>query len=198
MPAPQLILASTSATRRALLESAGVSFISQSPNCDEESEKKNYGGDPAQGPALHLAKMKALSISSSRHDLLVLGADQTLVFDGRVFSKAKDISEARDHLKQLRGGMHVLQSALAVAQGDQIIWSDVQEARLYMRDFSDGFLDDYLAHAQASVLSSVGCYQYEKQGIQLFERIDGDYATILGLPLLGLLRFLRAREMLLT
>jgi septum formation protein len=198
MTAPYLILASTSATRRALLESSGVSFVSQSPDCDEEKEKQNYRGDPAQGLALHLAKVKALSISSSKPEALVLGADQTLIFEDQVFSKATDLEDAHHMLQKMRGKTHVLQSALAVAQGHHIVWTEVQEARLYMRGFSDEFLNDYLARQPSSILSSVGCYQIEKQGIQLFDRIDGEHATILGLPLLGLLRFLREKGMLAT
>jgi septum formation protein len=198
MTDPTLILASTSATRRALLENAGLRFTSQSPLCDEEYEKQVYKGDPTRGLALHLASRKALSLSPSYPSTFVLGADQTLIFEGQIFSKPKDVSEARQVLQRLRGKAHVLQSAAAIARDSQVIWSEVEEARLHMRDFSDAFIDDYLARAEAGVLSSVGCYQIEKRGIHLFDRIEGDHATILGLPLLGLLRFLRQQGMLLT
>jgi septum formation protein len=192
------ILASTSATRRSLLENAGVSFASMSPLCDEEIEKRDFKGDKTKDLALHLAKTKALSLSNQQADALVLGADQTLIFEGEIYSKAKNIEAARKVLLQLRGKTHVLQSALAIAHSTDIIWSDVKEARLTMRDISDSFIDDYLAREGPQLLSSVGCYQIEKRGLQLFDDIDGDHATILGLPLLGLLRFLREKGMLAT
>jgi septum formation protein len=198
MTDPVLILASTSATRRALLENAGLRFTSTSPLCDEDKEKQAYTGDPTQGLALHLAIRKALSLSPSYPEAFVLGADQTLIFEGEIFSKPKDVSEARRILRRLRGKTHVLQSASAIAKHGQVIWSEVEEARLHMRDFSDTFIDDYLLRAEPSVLNSVGCYQIEKLGINLFDRIEGDHATILGLPLLGLLRFLRQQGMLLA
>jgi septum formation protein len=193
-----LILASTSATRRSLLENAGVSFMSLSPNCDEEIEKQSFKGDKTKDLALHLAKTKALSLSNQQADALVMGADQTLIFEGEIYSKAGSISGARQILRRLRGKTHVLQSALAIAQGTDIIWSEVKEARLTMRNLSDSFIDDYLAREGSQLLSSVGCYQIEKRGLQLFDDINGDHATILGLPLLGLLRFLREKGMLPT
>jgi septum formation protein len=198
MTTPSLILASTSATRRALLENAGVSFISRSPNCDEETEKREFTGDKSKDLALHLAKAKALSLSNQQSDVMVLGADQTLIFEGEIYSKAGNMDTARHVLRQLRGKTHVLQSALAIAQGTDIIWSEVSEARLTMRELSDSFIHDYLASEGQELLGSVGCYQIEKRGIQLFDHIDGDHATILGLPLLGLLRFLREKGMLAT
>jgi septum formation protein len=198
MTTPSLILASTSATRRALLENAGVSFISRSPNCDEESEKREFKGDKSKDLALHLAKTKALSLSNQQSDVLVLGADQTLIFEGVIYSKAGSMDAARQVLRDLRGKTHVLQSALTIAQGKDIIWSEVSEARLTMRELSESFIDAYLVSDGQELLGSVGCYQIEKRGIQLFDHIDGDHATILGLPLLGLLRFLREKGMLAT
>ena len=142
-----------------------------------------------------LAELKALKVSGRHAGALVIGADQVLTCEGRFFSKPETVAAAREQLLQLAGRAHVLSSAVCVARDGAIVWRDVQEARLTMRAFSDTFLDAYLAQAGADILGGVGAYHVEGLGIQLFSRIDGDTFTILGLPLLPLLDFLRTHGM---
>jgi septum formation protein len=130
-------------------------------------------------------------VSKARPDAFVIGADQTLEFEGRLYDKAGTLEEARARLIELRGAPHRLHSAVVVARGGEAIWREVSTATLVMRNFSDAFLDDYLAREGEELLGSVGCYRLEALGAQLFSRIDGDYFAILGLPLLGLLDLLR-------
>ena len=185
-------LASTSASRRTLLSQAGVTFEAGAPGVDEDMAKAALlaeGATPRE-VADALAELKAVRLSGRRQGL-VIGADQTLDLGGVLMDKAADVDEARKHLVRLRGRPHKLHAAVVVAQDGRPIWRDLQTATLWMRDISDGFLEAYLqAHGQA-VLSSVGCYHLEREGVQLFERIEGDYFTILGLPMLGLLDLLR-------
>ena len=136
-----------------------------------------------------LAELKAIRPRAG--DALVIGADQTLDFEGELIDKAETIEEARERLKRLRGKSHKLHAGVVVAQGGQPIWREMQTATLWMRPFSDDFLDTYLAREGEAALSSVGCYRLEDVGVQLFSRIEGDYFTILGLPMLGLLDLLR-------
>jgi septum formation protein len=190
-----LILASTSATRQSLLSNAKVPFVAMTPACNEEAEKKSFTGAPHQ-LALHLAKAKALSLCRDKPQAMILGADQTLLFEGEDFSKPKSRNEAHHMLSRLSGKTHTLQSALVVAQESKIIWQTIEEAQLTMRELSPDFISHYLDRMGDDILTSVGCYQIEGQGIQLFDQIEGDHFTILGLPLLPLLRFLRANGML--
>jgi septum formation protein len=188
----RVILASTSRSRRALLESAGVAFDAQAPGVDEDAVKAGLLSEGA-GPrrvAEVLAGMKAMAVSE-RAAGLVIGADQTLELDGRLVDKAAGLDEARRRLMSMRGRSHHLHSAVVVASAGKPVWETVETATLKVRNFSDGFLDAYLDLAGEEVLGSVGCYQLEGLGVQLFERIEGDYFTILGLPMLGLLDFLR-------
>ncbi len=190
-----LILASTSSTRKSLLSNARIAFEAVSPICDEEDEKKSFTSAPHQ-LASHLAKAKALSLSPSHPKAMILGADQTLLFEGEAFSKPKTRDEAHQMLTRFSGKTHTLQSALAIAQHGKIIWHTVEEAHLTMRVLSPQFTTHYVDQIGDEILYSVGCYQIEGQGIQLFDKIEGDHFTILGLPLLPLLRFLRANGML--
>lgn len=193
-----VILASTSASRRALLAGAGVPFTARSPGVDEAAAKAALLGE-GLGPrdmADALAELKAVRLRAG--DALVIGADQTLDFEGELIDKAGSLDEARERLQRLRGKPHKLHAGVVVAQGGQPIWREVQTATLWMRPFSDDFLDDYLAREGEAVLSSVGCYRLEGVGVQLFSRIDGDYFTILGLPMLGLLDLLRRQGALAT
>jgi septum formation protein len=186
-----VVLASTSSSRRALLSGAGVTFTARSPGVDETSAKAAFLGE-GLGPrdiADALAELKAVRISAG--DALVIGADTTLDFEGELIDKAETLDEARERLRLLRGRPHKLHSAVVVARGGQPIWREVDTATLWMRPFSDAFLEDYLAREGASALFSVGCYRLEDIGVQLFSRIQGDYFTILGLPMLGLLDLLR-------
>jgi septum formation protein len=127
---------------------------------------------------------------------MVIGADQVLSLGSRVFQKPGNRVAAREHLMALRGQTHVLSSAVCVSRDGNVLWREVREARLTMRDFSERFIDDYLQQAGEEILGSVGAYQVEKLGIQLFSRIDGDHFTILGLPLIPLLEFLRTHGIL--
>ena len=187
-----LVLASQSSARRAVLDGAGIAYEAVVAGVDEESVKTGLlaeGASP-RDIADALAELKALKISR-KHPGFIIGADQTLELEGRLYDKAETLDAARDRLKTLRGKTHRLHSAVVVAQGSNAIWREVVTATLTMRDFSDDFLEAYLASEGAAALGSVGCYRLEGPGAQLFSNIEGDYFAILGLPLMGLLDLLR-------
>lgn len=190
-----LILASGSVARRRMLEAVGLVFEVDAPRVDEEAAKLSLRAEGLRprDQADALAELKALSISRGRAGF-VIGADQMLAVEGDVLDKPKDADEARAHLLRLRGRTHELVTAAVVAREGAIIWRHIDTPKLRMRAFSDAFLDDYLARAGADVLHSVGAYQLEGLGGQLFERVEGDYFSVLGLPLLPLLTFLREHE----
>lgn len=185
------ILASGSAIRRQILTSAGVDFETESPGVDEDALKAQMHGKPPGEVAQALAQAKALAVSARHPDALVLGADQVLAMDGRVFDKARDEAEARARLLALRGRTHTLEGGLAAARGGSLVWTHRSTATLAVRKFSDGFLDFYMDRAGGELTASVGAYAYEALGAQLFERVEGDYYAILGLPLLPVLDLLR-------
>jgi septum formation protein len=189
-----MILASKSRTRAELLRAAGVPFEMRGSGVDEEPIKAAALAEGAtpRDIALRLAEAKALAVSKSAGDTLVIGADQTLDLDGRLFDKPASTAEARTRLLELRGRAHQLHSGVVLARGGHIVWRDVPSATLHVRAFSDAWLDIYMQSVDAAVLESVGAYQLEGAGVQLFERIDGDWFTILGLPMLSLLEALRA------
>jgi septum formation protein len=191
--APPLVLASASATRAAILTNAGLTLHTDPPGVDEEEVKASFRheGHDAASCATALAEAKAIRVSQRHEDSLVIGADQMLDCEGTWFDKPRDRSTARAQLVALRGKRHDLVSAVVVACNGAMLWHLVDRPRLTMRPFSDQFLDDYLAAIGDDVLASVGAYQLEGRGVQLFERIEGDYFSILGLPLLPLLDFLR-------
>ena len=190
-PGERLILASKSAARRAMLEGAGVPFSIQVADVDEDAVKASHDPADAAGLAVELARIKALAVSRRDADAWVLGADQTLGFDGGLVSKADSIAAARARLAVMRGRAHQLHSGAALARNGQIVWSGVDTATLRMRPFSDAFLDAYLAAEGEGLLACVGSYRLEGMGAQLFEAVEGDYFTVLGLPLWPVLAELR-------
>lgn len=187
-----IVLASKSLARRAVLEGAGVPIEVASAGVDEDAVKRAMlaEGGSVRDIADALAELKAVKASRSRPEFVV-GADQTLEFEGGLYDKVETVDEARERLKLLRGKPHKLHSAVVVAREGAPIWRTLDTATLTMRDFSDDFLEAYLSVEGAAALGSVGCYRLEGPGAQLFSRIQGDYFAILGLPLLGLLDFLR-------
>jgi septum formation protein len=191
-----LILASQSPYRAALLRNAGVSFVIQGARIDERSveEPLQTSGASPQDIALELAKAKALEVSVRTPQALVVGSDQILSLGSDIFHKPEGLAGAKRHLQALSGKTHQLNSGVALAKNGEIIWAHVAVASLTMRALPDGFIDRHLARVGERVLSSVGAYQYEGEGLQLFEHIDGDYFTIVGLPLLPLLKELRKRN----
>lgn len=192
-----LILASASPYRRRMLENAGVAFRVVPADVDEAALKRGLAakmGKPAAAiVAEALARAKAEAVSARHLDAVVIGADQVLALDDELFDKPGDIVEARVQLDRLRGRTHRLISAVALAQGGEILWTHIGEAVLTMRRFSPDFLERYLTQAGASVGQIVGAYEIEGAGIQLFERVEGDHFTIIGLPLVPLLAELRSR-----
>jgi septum formation protein len=187
-----LVLASKSASRHAILRDAGIPVAVEPADIDERAIEQRSAKQDAGELAAVLAREKARTIAARLPDRLVLGADQTLALGERRFSKPADRAGAHRQLAALRGQTHELHSAVALARGSSVLFEHREVARLTMRSFSDQFLEAYLDAAGAAVTASVGAYQLEKVGIQLFERIDGDHFTILGLPLLPLLEFLRS------
>lgn len=194
MPEP-IVLASASTARAALLRAAGVAVEIECAALDEDEIKIAFRreGRSATDCATALAEAKAKRVAQRRAGALVIGADQILSCEGVWFDKPKDRDEARAQLLALRGKSHALVTAVAAVRDGTVLWHHVDEPRLIMRRFSDAFLDRYLATAGDGLLGSVGAYQLEGLGAQLFARIDGAYFSILGLPLLPLLDFLRGR-----
>lgn len=185
------ILASGSASRRAILENAQVAFEVDPADIDEGAVKDSFSGDPA-ALAMKLAELKALEVSKRRPGALVLGSDQVLEFEGVAYDKARSVAEAEARLRQLRGQTHYLQGGIALARDGEIVWRHQATSTLVMREFSDAFLADYLDNAGDILTKGVGCYAFEGLGAQLFERTEGDYYAILGLSLLPVLGALRA------
>ncbi|WP_119390530.1 Maf family protein [Taklimakanibacter lacteus] len=189
----RLVLASTSSIRRELLTRSGLVFEAVRPDVDEDELKRGAKGLSPGDLALALAAAKAVSVTNRMPGTLVIGADQVLNLAGRTFDKPASPAAARDQLSQLRGRSHVLETALCCAADGKVVWQHLGQATLVMRLFSDAFLDDYMARTGSDVTTSVGGYKLEGLGIQLFESIAGDYFTILGLPLLPLLDYLRRK-----
>lgn len=191
MSGERLILASKSAARRAMLEDAGVPFTVQAADVDEDTVKVTHDPADAAGLAVELARVKALAVSRHDADAWVLGADQTLAFEGGLVSKAASLDQALTRLTAMRGKAHQLHSGAALARNGQVVWSGVDTATMWMRNFSDAFLDAYLKAEGGNLLSCVGSYRLEGMGSQLFEAVEGDYFTVLGLPLWPVLAELR-------
>ena len=184
----QIILASKSAARRAVLTGAGVPFEVAVAGVDEDAVKTAMlaQGATPRDVADALAEIKAVKISAGRPGF-VIGSDQTLEFEGQLYDKAETLEAAAERLKTMRGKPHKLHSAVVVAKDGAPIWREIVSATLTMRDFSDEFLASYLELEGEEALGSVGCYRLEGPGAQLFSKIEGDYFAILGLPLMGLL-----------
>ena len=188
-----VVLASKSSSRQAILRAAGVPFEVAASGVDEDAAKSSLLS-AGQGPreiADHLAEAKAVAVSKTLPGAIVVGADQTLDLGGELYDKVETLSEGRARLRALRGQSHRLHSAVVVAQHGMPIWRCLESPRLVMRAASDAFIDAYLTRHGEALLGSVGCYQLENDGVQLFDEIEGDYFAILGLPLTPLLNLLR-------
>ncbi|PHR23808.1 MAG: septum formation inhibitor Maf [Hoeflea sp.] len=186
-----LVLASASPFRKALLENAGLTFDVESAQIDERAVEAALGDLNPEDVATILAEAKAQDVSERNPGAIVIGSDQTLSLDGAIYHKPADMDEARRRLLALSGKTHDLTSAIVLAKDGETIWRHMSVARMTMRDLDPGFIGRHLSNVGDEALSSVGAYQFEGEGIQLFERIDGDYFAIIGLPMLPLLAQLR-------
>ena len=191
---PGITLASGSASRRALLAGAGIDAASIKPNVDEDAAKAAMRGEgmSVRDQAMQLAELKAMKVSA-RTPGLVIGGDQMLSLDNEAFDKPADLYAARDHLRRLSGKTHTLETAIVVCENGTPVWRHMARPRLTVRPLSDAFIDSYVEQAGEALLSTVGAYQLEGLGAQLFTKIEGDYFSILGLPLLPLLDYFRTR-----
>lgn len=196
----RLILASGSRSRQAMLKAAGVDFTMQAADIDERTIARELlsQGKSANAVALALAEQKALAVSRQNPGDMVLGGDSVLALGQELINKSPDLASLKAELLRLSGKTHLLISAAALARGGQVIWHHVEEARMTMRILSEVFLDDYLAREGEALLGSVGGYHFEGLGAQLFDSVEGDYFTILGLPLLPVLKELRSQGWLST
>ena len=197
-PDVNIILASNSSGRASLLQGAGISFSKKAADLDERAIEQALTVDGVcpdpMDVALVLARAKAEYISAGEKDAYVIGADQVLALGDKIFEKPATMEIARENLLKFRGNTHYLHAAICVARNGETIWQHVESAHMTMRDFSTEFLADYLVGAGDSVKTSVGAYRLEETGIHLFEKIEGSYFTILGLPLIPLLDFFREQD----
>ena len=195
-----LILASASPSRARILRNAGVRFEIVPANVDEGAAKAELARESAQPEkiASALAALKALEVSEARKDDWIIGADQVLEFEGALISKCSTMAGARALLRRLRGHRHRLINATVLAYNAKLIWQDVDAVEIALRDFSDAFLDDYLAAEGEGLLAGVGCYRFEGLGAQLVDGVTGDVFSVQGLPLLPLLRALRQHGLIAT
>lgn len=193
----RIILASGSQSRRAVLAAAGIAAETIKPNVDEDSAKAamRAEGMSVRDQAMKLAEMKSVKVSM-RETGLVIGCDQMLSLDREVFDKPADLDAAKAHLRSLSGKAHTLETGIVISEDGAPVWRHLARPKLTMRPLSDAFIDDYVACVGAPLLATVGAYQLEGLGAQLFSQIEGDYFSILGLPLLPLLGYLRTRGIL--
>ena len=194
----KIILASESSARKNLLQQAGVHFKCVAAKIDEDAIKNSLHSEGAKPNEIvdTLAEYKALRVANNFPNDIVIGSDQILVCNSIILSKVRTFDEAKKTLTFLKGKSHQLLSAAVIYENNKPVWRTVSRAQLFMRDFSDSYLDEYINTSNENILSSVGCYLLEDKGIGLFNRIQGDYFTILGFPLLEVLNFLRTREIL--
>ena len=192
-----LILASQSPYRAAMLANAGLEFATEAADIDERSVEAPLleAGMDATDIAEVLALAKAREVSSRFAGKLIIGADQTLGLDGELLHKPADMEDARRRLLQLSGRTHQLNSAVCVVRDDEVLWSHVEICRVHFRDLDPGFVGRHMAQVREAALSSVGAYHIEGRGAQLVEKIEGDFFSVMGLPLLPLLACLRRLEM---
>lgn len=186
----KIILASSSRSRRKILNDAGVKYRPIKPLVDEERLKRDFKGSTKK-LALMLAEKKALSVSKKYKNAIVIGADQVLSFKGKVFNKPKTLKEAERNFKLFRNKIHYLDSATVIAYNDRIVWRNEQSPKMKVRNFSDKFLKNYLKKIDTGVTYSAGGYSIEKEGVQMFSKVEGDFFTIIGLPIVPLLEKLR-------
>jgi septum formation protein len=194
-----LILASQSASRRAMLEAAGVPFSAQAAHVDEDAAKASLAHLSARDLADALAELKALKVSARQPGALVLGSDSIVeLADGRRLDKPETREQAAEHLAAMSNGRHTLWSAAVIAEGGAAVWRHVEPARLHVRTLSPAFIETYLDAEWPAIAGCVGCFRIEGPGVQLFTRIEGSQFTVLGLPLLNVLDYLRTRSVLLV
>lgn len=198
----RIILASASRSRREMLQAAGLAFAIEAAQLDERAIREALTTDNAEIEPIDiaevLARAKAEDVSHRHPDALVIGADQVLAFEGQIFEKPANFDKAREMLLRLRGNVHQLHSVVTLAENGQSGWAWSDTAHLAMRAFSVAFLEDYIVRAGPGILESVGAYRLEELGVQLFDRIEGDFFTILGMPLVPLLGELRVRGVLMS
>jgi septum formation protein len=188
----KIILGSSSPSRRKILKKAGINFISKSPSLKESLEKKKYKG-PREKLPLYLAEKKALSIKASHEDIII-GADQILLFKGRVYDKPKSMREAKTHLANLSGKTHHLISGTTIIKNKKTLWRHTNKAKMKMRPISKKEIEEYLFLSGEIILKSVGAYNIEGHGVRLFSKIEGDFYSIVGLPLIPLLNKINKME----
>jgi septum formation protein len=195
----RIVLASGSQSRRAVLAAAGVEADTVKPNVDEDAAKAAFRADgmSVRDQAMQLAELKSVKVSM-REQGLVIGCDQMLSLDGEAFDKPADLEGARDHLRKLSGKTHTLETAIVISEDGKPVWRHLARPKLTVRPLSEPFVETYVETVGAALLSTVGAYQLEGLGAQLFSRIEGDYFSILGLPLLPLLDYLRTRGVLMS
>lgn len=188
-----LVLASTSPFRKMLFENAGLKFVTDAPEIDERAIEETLDGSgvTASDVAEILAEAKASNVAERHQGKLIVGGDQTLSLEGRQFHKPKNTEEARGHLLSLSGKTHQLNSAIVIVRDEEVLWRHVSVAHMHMRQLDPAFIGRHLAEVGHAALQSVGAYQIEGAGIQLFEKVDGDYFTIVGVPMIPLLAKLR-------
>ena len=196
----KIILASESQIRKKLLLQAEVNFQSIAAKIDEDTIKESLKNEGAKPKDISdaLAEYKAIRVANNFPTDLIIGCDQLLVCDNEIISKAGTLNDAKETLKLLRGKSHQLLSSVVIYDNNKPVWRTTSRAQLFMRDFTDEYLEYYIKTSGTDILSSVGCYLLENNGVNLFNRIQGDYFTVLGFPLLEVLDFLRKRELIKT